>query len=68
VNTYQVTYFPEGWNPAAAPLGCMQTVTAAEFLIDAEYVIFVDDATPPKAVFAIPHSAIPVILRTAVGT
>jgi hypothetical protein len=42
-------------------------VTAQEFLIDSEYIIFVDDQQPQKAVFAVPHAAVPVVTRTAVG-
>ena len=67
MNTYQVKFFPEGWSTSVTPLGYMETVVAQEFVIDADYIVFVDDQQPQKAVFVIPHAACPVVTRTAVS-
>lgn len=65
MNTYQVVCYPEGWSSAnSAPTF---TVLAKEFVIDSEYIVFVDDETPQKAVFVVPHAAVPVVTRTAAG-
>lgn len=65
MNTYSVVCYPEGWSSSSPAPVFM--VTAQEFLIDSEYIIFVDDQQPQKAVFAVPHAAVPVVTRTAVG-
>jgi hypothetical protein len=65
VNTYSVVCYPEGWSSSSpAPVFVVQ---AKEFLIDADYIVFVDDEVPQKAVFAVPHAAVPVVTRTAAG-
>ena len=66
MNTYTVQFFPDGWSPSATPNGYTVTVQAHEFMTSEDYVVFVDDSAPPRAVFALPHEAVPIITRTAV--
>ena len=60
MNNYSVVYYPTATMPAS------MTITAKEFIIDGEYVIFTDDAG--KAVLAVPLDLNPVILRNAPTT
>lgn len=59
MNTYQVTYFPPGVTSAVAPL----TVQAVDFLIEDEFVLFVDASR--TSVLAVPLTLNPIIVRTA---
>jgi hypothetical protein len=63
VNTYTVTYFPPGWS-TTVPLSVV-SVVAKEFAFDRDYVLFMDDSTPPQTVFAIPHTLTPMVQQTA---
>lgn len=61
MNTYTVQLFPDGWTS----IGPTFTVTANQFTTTEDYVIFIDDASPPQGIMMVPFSVNPVITRTA---
>lgn len=60
MNTYTVQVFPDGWT-ASGPLYMIQ---AAQFTTTEDYVVFLDDSTPPQGLMMVPFSVNPVITRT----
>lgn len=61
MNTYTVQLFPEGWTTAGPTL----TVQAHQFTTTEDYVVFIDDASPPNGLMMVPFTVNPVITRTA---
>lgn len=58
MNTYSVI-----WYPPTATAGTQATVQAAQFIVNEDYVLFVDSAGDP--LLAIPRSLSPVVTKTA---
>ena len=58
MNTYQISYFPEGFTTAQ-----VLTVQASEFVFTDLFVLFMD--TSKVTILAVPMRLDPVILRTA---
>lgn len=64
MNTYTVQLFPEGFTSTAS-LPAPLTVQAAQFTTTEDYVVFIDDSSPPNGIMMVPFTVNPVITRTA---
>lgn len=62
MNTYSVTYYP----PGATRQPVTVTVQATDFVVQEDYVSFLDADTNNQAVLAIPRATYPIVTRTAV--
>lgn len=62
MNTYTISWYPPGQSAAPWP---SVSVMAKEFIFGDQYVLFMDDSSPAKAILSVPHHVLPVIQRVA---